>query len=95
VVTEMGLVVTGLLALRGALGPLHVVRSCWKPFVAGVVMGVFVWLCNPHRLLAVLAVTVAAAAIYAAMLVLLRTADGEERSIIRRTMGRSGSLPSA
>jgi O-antigen/teichoic acid export membrane protein len=87
VVTEMGLVVTGWLALRSALGPLHVVRSCWKPFVAGVAMGVFVWLCNPHGRLAVVGVTLLAALIYAGMLVLLRTADEEERSIIRRVLG--------
>jgi O-antigen/teichoic acid export membrane protein len=94
VATEMGLVVTGWLALRSALGPLHVVRSCWKPFVAGLVMGGFVWLLNPHGRLALVAVTLAAAVIYAAMLVVLRTANAEERSIIRRTVRLRGSPPS-
>jgi hypothetical protein len=51
-------------------------------------MGAFVWLCNPHGRLALVAVTVAAAAVYAVMLLVLRTADDEERSIIRRTLGR-------
>jgi O-antigen/teichoic acid export membrane protein len=95
VATEIGLVLTGWLALRSALGPLNVVRSCWKPFVAGVVMGVFVWLCNPHGRLALLAVTAGAAAIYAVMLVVLRTADEEEMSIIRRTIGRRRSAPTS
>jgi len=87
VVTEMALVVTGWLTLRGALGPIHVVRSCWKPFVAGVVMAAFVWVCNPQGRVGVLVVVIAAALVYALMLVLLRTADEEERSIIRRTVG--------
>ncbi len=87
VVTEMALVLTGWLSLRGALGTLHVVRSCWKPLVAGAVMGVFVWLCNPHGRLALVAVVLGAGALYAVMLVVLRTADDEERSIIRRTIG--------
>jgi O-antigen/teichoic acid export membrane protein len=95
VATEIGLVLTGWVALRGALGPLHVVRSCWRPFVAGVVMGLFVWLINPHGRLALLAVTAAAAVLYAVMLVVLRTADDEERSIIRRTLRMRGSPPSA
>jgi O-antigen/teichoic acid export membrane protein len=93
VATEAGLVVAGWLTLRHVLGPLHVVRSCWKPFVAGIVMGAFIWLCNPHGRLAVLAVTGAAAVIYAVMLVVLRTADEEERSIIRRTLARRNSPP--
>jgi O-antigen/teichoic acid export membrane protein len=88
VVTEMALVLTGWLTLRSVLGPLHVVRSFWRPFVAGVVMGGFVWLCNPQGKLTVVIVTLAAAVIYAVMLVVLRTADEEERSILRRTLGR-------
>jgi O-antigen/teichoic acid export membrane protein len=95
VATEIGLVLTGWVALRGALGPLHVVRSCWRPFVAGVVMGLFVWLINPHGRFALLAVTAAAAVLYAVMLVVLRTADDEERSIIRRTLRMRESPPSA
>ncbi|MGH7721874.1 MAG: flippase [Candidatus Dormibacteria bacterium] len=91
VATEVGLVLTGWLALRAALGPLHVVRNCWKPFLAGVVMGAFVWLCNPHGRIALLAVTLAAALVYAVLLLVLRTADDEERSIIRRTLGRAGT----
>jgi O-antigen/teichoic acid export membrane protein len=93
VATEMGLALTGWLALRSALGPLHVVRSCWKPFLAGVVMGAFVWLCNPHGGFALVAVTVAAALLYAVMLLVLRTADDEEKSIIRRTVRLRSSPP--
>ena len=87
VATEAGLVLTGWLALRSALGPLHVVRTCWRPFLAGVVMGGFVWLFNPQGRLAVLAVTIAAALVYAVMLVVLRTADDEDQSIMRRALG--------
>jgi hypothetical protein len=56
-------------------------------------MGLFVWLINPHGKFALLAVTGAAAVVYAVMLVLLRTADDEERSIIRRTLRMRGSPP--
>ena len=93
VATEAGLVLTGWLALRSALGPLHVVRTCWRPFLAGVVMGGFVWLFNPQGRLAVLAVTIAAALVYAVMLVVLRTADDEDQSIMRRTVRLRSSPP--
>jgi O-antigen/teichoic acid export membrane protein len=95
VATEIGLVIAGWLALRSALGPLRVVRTCWKPLVAGLVMGGFVQLINPHGRLAVLAVTAGAAAIYVLMLFVLRTADDEETTIIRRALnlGRTPPAP--
>src|SRR4029077_19415948 len=68
VATEVGLVTTGWLALRAVLGPLRVVRVTWKPLLAGVVMGGFVVLVNPHGRLAVLAVTLVAALVYGLML---------------------------
>ncbi len=86
VATEIGLVVVGWFALRRVLGPLRVVRLCWKPAIAGLVMGGFIALTNPHGKFAVLSVTVLAAVIYVLMLVILRTADEEERSIIRRAL---------
>ncbi len=88
VATEMTLVCAGLIALGRVLGTLNVLRSCWRPFIAGAVMGLVVWLINPHGRLALLAVIVLGAVIYAAMLVALRTADDEERSILRRTLRR-------
>ena len=90
VATEVCLVGIGWLTLRRVLGTLAVVRTCWRPLVAGVVMGAFVALMHPHGRLALVAVTVVAAAIYVVMLVVLRTADGEERAIIRRTLGGFG-----
>jgi O-antigen/teichoic acid export membrane protein len=88
VATEIGLVTTGWFALRSSLGTIRVVHTCWKPVVAGLVMGAFVWLANPQGRVALVAVTGLAAVIYVAMLVALRTADDEERSIIRRTVRR-------
>jgi hypothetical protein len=88
------LVAAGWFALRNALGTLRVVHTCWKPLIAGVVMRAFVALVHPQGRFAVLAVTASAAAIYVAVLVLLRTVDDEEKSILRRTLGMSPA-PSA
>lgn len=86
VVTEVGLVAVGWLTLRHVLGPLRVVRLCWKPLLAGLVMGAFVVVSNPHGRSAVLLVSALAAVIYALMLYILRAADDEEQSIIRRAL---------
>jgi hypothetical protein len=58
-------------------------------------MGGFVWLFNPQGRLAVVAVTIAAALVYAVMLVVLRTADDEDRSIMRRALGMRSRPPEA
>ncbi len=87
VATEVGLVAAGWFALRGALGTLRLVHICWKPLIAGLLMGGFIALVHPHGRFAVLAVTAVAAVIYAAVLILLRTADDEEKTILRRTLG--------
>ena len=87
VATEVGLVAAGWFALRGALGTLRLVHICWKPLIAGLLMGGFIAAVHPHGRFAVLAVTAVAAVIYAAVLVLLRTADDEEKAILRRTLG--------
>jgi O-antigen/teichoic acid export membrane protein len=86
VATEIGLVTAGWVALRRVLGPLRVVRNCWRPLVAGLVMGGFVVLANPHGRVAVLVVTAVAAVVYALMLFILRTADAEEQAILRRAL---------
>lgn len=86
VVTEIVLVGVGWTTLRRVLGPIRVVSLCWKPVVAGLVMGVFVWFANPHGKGAVGVVVTVAALIYVAMLLILRTADDEEQTIIRRAL---------
>jgi O-antigen/teichoic acid export membrane protein len=90
VATEIGLVITGWLALRSVLGSVRVLALCWRPLIAGAVMGGFVALANPHGRLALLLVTGLAAVIYAAMLLVLRTADAEERLILRRALRPRG-----
>lgn len=88
VATEAGLVVAGWFTLRHALGALRIVHVSWRPLAAGLVMGGFVALVNPHGRVALLLVTAAAAVIYAVMLLALRTADDEERAIMRRALRR-------
>jgi O-antigen/teichoic acid export membrane protein len=95
VATELGLVVAGWFALRSALGTLRLVHICWKPLIAGVVMGAFVALLHPQGRFAVLAVTAIAAVIYAVVLVLLRTVDDEEKAILRRALGMRRRRPSS
>jgi O-antigen/teichoic acid export membrane protein len=88
VATEAGLVVAGWFTLRHALGALRIVHVSWRPLAAGLVMGGFVALVNPHGRVALLLVTAAAAVIYAVVLLALRTADDEERAIVRRALRR-------
>ena len=68
-------------------------KVCWKPGIAGLVMGGFIVLVNPHGRVAVVSVTALAAVIYALMLVILRTADEEERTIIRRALRLRSTRP--
>ena len=88
VATEAGLVVTGWFALRRVLGTLRVPHLVWRPLLAGVVMGGVVAILNPHGRLPLLAVTLLAALVYIGMLLVLRTFDDEERSIVRRALRR-------
>ena len=90
VVTEIGLVAVGWFTLRSVLGSIRVASLCWKPVVAGLVMGAFILLTHPQGRLAVLIVTGVAAVIYCLMLYILRTADAEEQTIIRRAIHRRG-----
>jgi hypothetical protein len=62
------------------------VRSSWKALVAGVVMGAFIYLVNPHGRLMLFVVVVAAALIYAVVLLALRVADAEEMQLIRNAL---------
>jgi O-antigen/teichoic acid export membrane protein len=86
VVTEAALVIVGWFVLRAQLGTINVVRSSWKALVAGVVMGAFIYLVNPHGRLMLFVVVVAAALIYAVVLLALRVADAEEMQLIRNAL---------
>jgi O-antigen/teichoic acid export membrane protein len=87
VVTEAALVVVGWLVLRAQLGTIRVVSTSWKAIVAGVVMGAFIYVANPHQSRVLLFVVVAASAvIYGVMLLALRVADSEELSLIRNAL---------
>jgi hypothetical protein len=64
-----------------------VVSTSWKAIVAGVVMGAFIFVANPHDSRLMLFVVVfASAAIYVAALLALRVADSEEWSLIRNAL---------
>jgi hypothetical protein len=58
-------------------------RASWKSIVAGLVMGVFIYFVRPEGRLMLFVVVLAAAAIYALVLVALRVADAEEIALIR------------
>ena len=76
VVTEAALVVVGWFVLRAQLGTIRLFGDSWKAVVAGVVMGAFIYVANPHHNRVLLfVVVVASALIYGAMLLLLRVAD--------------------
>jgi Na+/melibiose symporter-like transporter len=63
------------------------VSTSWKALLAGLVMGAFIYVANPHQSRALLfVVVVASALIYAAALLLLRVADTEEMSLIRNAL---------
>ena len=87
VVTEAALVVVGWFVLRAQLGTIRVVSTSWKAIVAGVVMGAFIYVANPHDSRLMLFVVVfASAAIYVSALLALRVADSEELSLIRNAL---------
>jgi O-antigen/teichoic acid export membrane protein len=87
VATEAALVVVGWLVLRAQLGTIPLLRTSWKAVVAGLVMGVFIYVANPHQNRVLLfVIVVASAVIYGAMLLVLRVADREEMSIIRSAL---------
>jgi O-antigen/teichoic acid export membrane protein len=87
VVTEAALVVVGWLVLRAQLGSIRAVSTGWKAIVAGLVMGLFIYIANPHQSRILLGVVVlASAVIYAAVLLALRVADAEEMRVIRSAL---------
>jgi O-antigen/teichoic acid export membrane protein len=87
VVTEAALVVVGWLVLRAQLGTIPLVSTSWKALVAGLVMGAFIYIANPHQNRVLLfVVVVASALIYGVVLLALRVADSEELSVIRNAL---------
>lgn len=87
VVTEAALVVVGWLVLRAQLGTIRLVSTSWKALVAGLVMGGFIYVANPHESRPLLfVVVVASALIYGVALLVLRVADNEEMSLIRNAL---------
>ena len=87
VVTEAALVVVGWLVLRAQLGTIPLVSTSWKALVAGLVMGAFIYVANPHQNRVLLfVVVVASALIYGVVLLALRVADREEMSLIRNAL---------
>jgi O-antigen/teichoic acid export membrane protein len=91
VVTEAALVVVGWLVLRAQLGTIHLVRASWKAVVAGLLMGLFIYVANPHQSRVLLfVIVVASALIYGAVLLVLRVADREEISVIRNALRLRG-----
>lgn len=87
VATEAALVVVGWLVLRAQLGTIPLLKTSWKAVVAGLVMGVFIYVANPHQDRALLfVIVVASAVIYGVVLLALRVADPEEVAIIRNAL---------
>lgn len=87
VVTEAALVVVGWFVLRAQLGTIRLIATSWKAIVAGLVMGVFIYVANPHQSRVLLfVVVVASALVYGAALLALRVADREEMSLIRNAL---------
>jgi O-antigen/teichoic acid export membrane protein len=87
VVTEAALVVVGWFVLRAQLGTIRLLSTSWKAVVAGLVMGLFIYIANPHQNRVLLfVIVVASALIYGAVLLALRVADREEMSLIRNAL---------
>jgi O-antigen/teichoic acid export membrane protein len=86
--TEVGLVVIGLLVLRRLGVGIPVLRLSWRIVPAALLMGGFLLLVHPQGRVATVAVTVAGGALYLAALWLFRAADPDERTLIRRALQR-------
>jgi O-antigen/teichoic acid export membrane protein len=89
VVTEIGLVGIGWLAMWRLGVRIPVLRLLWRTLPPALVMGGFVLALRPQGDPATLGVTAAAAVVYLGGLWLIRAADHEERSLIRRALSRT------
>lgn len=88
VLTEIALVAIGWTVLRAQAGTLRMVHATWRILPAGLVMGAFVYLMHPQGRLALVLVTLAAAVIYAVLIVLFRALDAEDWAALRAVMQR-------
>jgi O-antigen/teichoic acid export membrane protein len=86
--TEVGLVVIGLLVLRRLGVGIPVLRLSWRIVPPALLMGGFLLLVHPEGRVATVAFTAAGGALYLAALWLFRAADPDERSLIRRALQR-------
>ena len=86
--TEVGLVVIGLLVLRRLGVGIPVLRLSWRIVPAALLMGGFLLLVHPEGRVATVAFTLVGGALYLAALWLFRAADPDERSLIRRALQR-------
>jgi O-antigen/teichoic acid export membrane protein len=83
VATEVAMVTMGWFVLRARLGTLRIVHVTWRVIAAGLVMGGFVFIVNPHGRIALFLVVAAAAAIYIGCLLLFRCLDAEDWEALR------------
>ena len=88
--TEVGLVVIGLVVLRRLGVSVPVLRLSWRIVPAALLMGGFLLLVHPEGAVATVGLTVAGGALYLVALWLFRAADPDERSLMRRALQRDG-----
>jgi len=88
--TEVGLVVIGLVVLRRLGVGVPVLRLSWRIVPAALLMGGFLLLVHPEGAVATVGLTVAGGALYLVALWLFRAADPDERSLMRRALQREG-----
>ena len=87
--TEVGLVVIGLVVLHRLGVGIPVLRLSWRIVPAALLMGGFLLLVHPAGALATIVFTVVGGALYLVALWLFRAADPDERNLIRRALQRA------
>ena len=85
--TEILLPTTGWLLLARLAGPLHVWRASWRILVAGAGMGLALAPFHSVHGWHTVAAIGLGAAVYGVLLIVVRTFDAEERSLLRRALG--------
>ncbi|MFN2569351.1 MAG: flippase [Candidatus Dormibacteria bacterium] len=88
VIAEMALVIIGWFVLRSQLAALAVWRLSWRIVVAGLTMGLFLYLIHPLGRLHLVVAIVAAAVIYIAALALVGAVNRDERRLLRSALAR-------
>ncbi|HEY8681336.1 MAG TPA: flippase [Candidatus Dormibacteraeota bacterium] len=89
--TELALLITGWLMVRRVLGPVPVFRLSWRIFLAGLTMGVVLYLIfrDAHGWPVLLAILVGMV-VYGGGLLLFRALEPEELALARRALLRRG-----